>query len=86
MITFDHTITDSAGLHARPAGLLVKALQPFQATITVARGEKSVSAKKLFALMGLALKCGETITIAADGPDEVEAIAAVRGVLTEEGI
>ncbi len=35
---------------------------------------KVADMKKIFAVMGLAVKCGETVTIAADGPDEDAAI------------
>ena len=58
MKSIDITIQDKEGLHARPAGIL----------------SKVADMKKIFAVMGLAVKCGETVTIAADGPDEDAAI------------
>lgn len=71
-----YTIQDSAGIHARPAGLLVKAMQGFESDISLTCGGKTASCKKLFAIMGLAVKCGETVTVSATGPDEDAAIEA----------
>jgi phosphocarrier protein len=86
MISHSHTIHDPAGLHARPAGLLVKCLQGFTCDVTLSRGEQTVNAKRLFSVMGLALKSGETMTLVATGADEAEAIEAAQGVLLAEGI
>ncbi|WP_312641261.1 HPr family phosphocarrier protein [Hydrogenoanaerobacterium sp.] len=83
MIKFNYTINDEAGLHARPAGILVKRMQQFTCDVKVTRGEKTVDAKKMFALMGLGVRSGETITISAEGIDEQDAITAVQEVLTK---
>ncbi len=82
MRSFSYEITDEAGIHARPAGMLVKAMQGYDADVTIACGAKTASAKKLFALMGLAVRCGETITVSADGPDEEAALAAAQEFLS----
>jgi len=74
MKEFSYTITDSAGIHARPAGMFVKAMQVFESDISLTCNQKTVNCKKLFALMGLGIKCGETITITANGTDEDAAI------------
>lgn len=74
MKTFTYTIKDDLGIHARPAGLLVKTAKNFKSEITVAKDEKSVNAVKLMALMGLGIKCGDTVTISASGSDEESAI------------
>ena len=62
------------GLHARPAGILSKAAKGFESKVTMTKNGKVADMKKIFAVMGLAVKCGETVTIAADGPDEDAAI------------
>ncbi len=67
---FNYTIKDEVGLHARPAGLLVKTAGGFSSEITVSKGEKSADAKKLFALMGLGIKCGDTVAVSIQGGDE----------------
>ena len=76
MKTFDYTITDPVGIHARPAGILVKEIKKFAgSTVTITKGEKSVNALKLMALMGMGIKQGDTVTVAVEGGDE-EAVAA----------
>jgi phosphocarrier protein len=78
MKTFEFTVADEVGIHARPAGLLVKAAQGFQSAITAERGGKSADMKKLFAVMGLGAKCGDTLAVTVSGKDEEEAAAALR--------
>lgn len=70
MKEFTYVITDENGIHARPAGLMVKEAQKFQAELSIRCGEKTASLKKLFAVMGLAAKQGNEVTVTADGPDE----------------
>ncbi len=78
MQQFIYTITDEAGIHVRPAGELVKLAQTFASDIHITAGERSSSLKKLFELMGLAVRQGEEITVTASGMDEQSAIAALR--------
>lgn len=78
MKSFTYTITDEVGIHARPAGLLVKKAKEFDSTITIEKGGKSVNASKLMALMGLGVKCGETVTVTAEGSDEEKASSALE--------
>ena len=75
MKTFESTTPDPVGIHARPAGVLVKEIKKYASTVTVAKGEKSVNALKLMALMGMGIKQGDTVTVAVEGGDE-EAVAA----------
>ncbi len=73
MKQFSYTVKDPEGLHARPASILAKETVKYQSTITLLCGERRVSAKKLFSIMSLAVKCGMTVTLEVDGPDEEEA-------------
>ena len=73
MQIFDYTIKDELGIHAKPVGLLVKEAGGCNFSIKIAKGEKSADAKKIFGIMGLGAKCGDTITITIDGEDEEEA-------------
>jgi phosphocarrier protein len=84
MKSFEYTITDEIGIHARPAGLLVKEAKNFESaiTLTTAAG-KSADVRKLMALMSLAVKKGDTVTIAADGADEDAAIAGMETFFKE---
>jgi phosphocarrier protein len=81
MKEFTYTITDPQGVHARPAGLLVKEAGKYQSSITIEKDGKPGDAKRIFAVMGLAVKCGNTITVKVDGPDEDTAAAAMEEFL-----
>ncbi|MGN0149116.1 MAG: HPr family phosphocarrier protein [Clostridia bacterium] len=83
MKEFNYTITDPQGIHARPAGILVKEAAKYQSKITIEKDGKSGDAKRIFAVMGLGIKCGQTITVKVDGSDEAEASAAVEAFLKE---
>ena len=78
MKTFTYTIKDDLGIHARPAGLLVKTAKNFNSEITIAKAGKSVNALKLMVLMGLGVKCGDTITVTVSGEDEESAASAME--------
>ncbi len=81
MIEFKYTIKDEQGIHARPAGMLVKEAQKFECDIKISKGEKTVDVKRLFALMGLGVKQGEEITLAFEGADEVSANEVIKGFI-----
>lgn len=80
-ITF--TVTDPLGIHARPAGILVKEAKKFSSKITVFKGEKSCDMRKLLHLMGLAVKQGDTINVQVEGDDEDACAAAIEAFLKE---
>ena len=68
MVSFDYLIHDAMGLHARPVGLVVKAVKPYQdSQITITHNGRQADAKRMFAVMGLQVKQGETITVTAEG-------------------
>lgn len=81
MQDFTYKINDPNGLHARPAGLLVKEAQKFESSISITSGEKKADLKRLFAVMGLNVKCGDSVTVNAEGPDEEDAIKTVSEFL-----
>ena len=83
MKTVEYTIIDELGLHARPAGLLVKLAAKHTCKTTITKGEKSADAKKIFAVMGLGVKCNDTISITCDGEDEEAVITAIDALLQE---
>ena len=80
-ITF--TVTDPLGIHARPAGILVKEAKKFSSKITVFKGDKSCDMRKLLQLMGLAVKQGDTINVQVEGDDEDACAAAIEAFLKE---
>lgn len=77
MKSFNYTINDELGLHARPAGLFVKEAKKYQSKITLTKEGKTVSATQLMMIMGLGVKKGAEVTITVEGSDEEEAYAAM---------
>ncbi len=78
MQTFTYVIKDELGIHARPAGLIVKEAKQFTSTITIACGDKKAAAKGLMGIMGMAVKHGNEVTVTVEGEDEVAAAAAMK--------
>ena len=83
MQTFEYIIKDEAGIHARPAGLLVKKVSGLSSMVTITKDEKTVNGDKLFALMGLHVKCGDKITVNVSGENEENDAGAIRSFLEE---
>lgn len=78
MQKFSYVIKDEVGIHARPAGLLVKEAKKYESTIRIVKDSKSAAATKLMAVMGLGVKCGDTIEVEVEGPDEVTACEEMK--------
>lgn len=78
MKEFEFVIKDELGIHARPAGMLVKEAAKFQSTIKIDKNGKSADAKRLFAIMSLAVKNGDTVKVSAEGADEAAAADAMK--------
>lgn len=78
MKSFTHTINDPLGIHARPAGQIVNEARKYTSTITIDAGEKNANAARLMAVMALGIKCGQSVTVTADGKDEDAAINAMK--------
>lgn len=83
MKQFEYTIKDEIGIHARPAGIIAKKAKEFNATITLSKDGKSAELRKLIALMGLGVKCGDTVIVSAEGEDEEAAISAMEQLFLE---
>ena len=65
MNEFIYTVTDENGIHARPAGLIVKKAQSYDFDVIIEAKGKTESLKKLLALMGMGIKKGDTVRVAA---------------------
>lgn len=83
MKEFKYIIKDKQGIHARPAGMLVKEASAFPCSVTIEKAGNEVDAKRILALMGLGVKCDEEITIRTEGEQEEEAIAKLSAFLEE---
>ncbi len=83
MKEFTYVITDPEGIHARPAGELIKAAKNFSCAIKMTKDVKSGDCKKIFAVMGLGVKNGNEVTITFDGEDEEAACEAISKFMQE---
>lgn len=81
MVEFKHVINDPMGMHARPAGMLVKAVAPYASKITITAPTGTVNARRLMALMKLGAKQGMELTVCVDGADEETAAAELQAFL-----
>ena len=77
MIQREVTITNSSGLHARPATFFIQKANEYRSTVMVERDDRKVNAKSLLGVLSLGIVKGSTITISAEGPDEEEAVNAL---------
>jgi len=78
-----HIIKYESGIHARPAGLLVKTLSELSCEVRVGTLRKMVDGKRVFAVMSLGLKQGDEMTLTFDGPGEEDAAARMELFLHE---
>lgn len=78
MKEFNYVIKDEIGMHARPAGALVKYVAEQTSKITISKEDKTVEANRLFGIMGLAIKCGDNITFKVEGENEESEATALE--------
>ena len=78
MKEFKYVVQDELGLHARPAGLMVKEAAKFKSAITLDSGAKKADAKRIMAVMSMGVKQGVEVTVTVDGEDEDAAFEAIK--------
>lgn len=84
MQTYNLVVKDPLGIHARPAGMIVRIAKQYEDTaIAITKGDKTVSASAMIRILGLCVKGGDQITITAEGPSEKEAVDAMAKFFAE---
>ncbi len=83
MKNFEYVIKDELGIHARPAGMLVKEAKKYDSKIVLSQDGKKAEATKLIAIMGMAVKCGQTVAVEISGNDEEEAFEGMKSFFEE---
>ncbi len=84
MITRGVTISNSVGLHARPATFFVQKANCFKSSIWVEKDDCRVNAKSLLGVLSLGISKGTEITLIADGQDESAAIEGLADLVESE--
>ena len=78
-----YVITDNEGIHARPAGELIKAAKEFACDIRIQANGKTGDCKKIFTVMALGVKKGQEVTITFEGADEDTACETIGKFMRE---
>lgn len=84
MLVRDVTVRNRAGLHTRPASMIVRTASRFNAEFFIQKDGYEINGKSIIGVMTLAAEQGAKITLVFDGPDE-EAAAEAIVALFEEG-
>ena len=77
MISRDIVITNTSGLHARPATFFIQKANSYSSSVWIEKDERKVNAKSLLGVLSLGIAKGMTVTLIADGPDEDAAISGL---------
>lgn len=77
MISRDIVITNTSGLHARPATFFIQKANSYRASVWVEKDDRKVNAKSLLGVLSLGIAKGMTVTLIADGADEEAAITGL---------
>lgn len=82
----EYTILDEAGLHARPASLLVQEATKFSNEIYIEYIGKRLTLKSIMAVMSLGVPQGASIAIDVEGDNSMEVFNALEGILKDHGL
>ena len=83
MVKFTFVVKDPMGLHARPAGALVKEATKCSSKVTIKKGEKTGDVKRIFNVMSLSIKANVEVEIIVEGEKEQEEAAALEAFIKE---
>ena len=78
------TIENKTGIHARPASIFVQTASKFKSKVQIKAKGKTVDAKSILMIMSMGLVKGTEITVIADGPDEADAVSALKKLVDEK--
>jgi phosphocarrier protein len=79
----EYKIIDEAGLHARPASLLVQAATKFPNNIYIEFKDKKLTLKSIMAVMSLGVPQNSTIAIDVEGDNAIEVFSSLENILEE---
>jgi phosphotransferase system HPr (HPr) family protein len=84
MIERTVTVSNSLGIHARPASMIVQAAGRYRADVSLEKDGTRADAKSIMNVMMLAASRGSQVTIRADGADEDEAVNAIARLFEDK--
>ncbi len=68
------TVRNRAGIHARPAALIVQTASKFDSTVMLRKEEEEINAKSIMGIITLGAGYNTTLTVRAEGDDEAQAV------------
>lgn len=83
MKSFQHTVQNMIGLHARPASQLILTARSYRSDITIEKEDKMADPKNLMSVLALNVNQNDQIIVTARGEDEEEAIAGIERFMRE---
>lgn len=83
MIERDVTVRNRAGLHTRPASMLVQTASQFDSDVFLRRDDYEINGKSVIGVMTLAAEQGACLTLVVDGEDEEEAVEALADLFDD---
>tara|TARA_R110001592_G_scaffold52649_10_gene161419 strand:- start:17106 stop:17375 length:270 start_codon:yes stop_codon:yes gene_type:complete len=84
MLSENIVIINKLGLHARAAAKFVSTATSFESKIKISKDDRTVDGKSIMSVMMLAASCGTTINIETNGPDEQEALQAIKDLINDK--
>lgn len=78
MKMFDYVVKDEMGIHARPAGLLVKEAKKYTSTILLKKADAQADATRIMSVMAMGVKKGDCVTVTVEGEDEETACVEIK--------
>lgn len=83
MQTESITIINKLGLHARASAKLTRLAGDFESEVWISRGGRRVNAKSIMGVMTLAAAMGTVVELETSGPDEIQAMAALKALIND---
>ncbi len=80
MIQEQIKIKNKLGIHARPATLLAQEAGKYKSEIFISKDGIEVNAKSIMGIMMIAAEQGSILNISINGPDEKEAVQALKNI------
>ncbi len=80
MITRDIQVVNPAGLHTRPASMIVRTASKFTSDFFIQKDGYEINGKSIIGVMTLAAEQGAILTLLFEGEDEREAADAMAAL------
>ena len=84
MVVGSAEVTNAAGIHVRPSGIIFVASRSYEGSIVVTSGEKTANPAGVIGLIALGLARGDEVEISVSGPDEEEKLSELQELFARE--